>query len=39
MGDVVEDVRTVFEELRDETICIPTFAQENARSLSGLSAK
>ena len=26
MGDVVEDVRTVFEKLQDETIYIPTMA-------------
>ena len=25
MGDVVEDVRTIFEQLQDETIYIPSF--------------
>lgn len=27
-GDVVEEVRTVFESLNDETIFIPIFAQK-----------
>lgn len=27
MGDVVEDVRTVFEELNDTTLYIPTFTK------------
>ncbi len=27
-GDVVEDVRTVFEQINDTTIFIPTFAVE-----------
>jgi len=32
MGDVVEDVRTVFEQLNDTTIYIPTFYMDKEQS-------
>ena len=39
MGDVVEDVRTVFEKLGDETIYIPALGYENANRSNGVLAK